>query len=236
MPVLVVNPVEGLTSGPDEPLWYVEPYMDAVFRQTGDYLLKKDRAVREEIWPATREHDIILATGHGQASAYTAYQLQRVYWVDMFRDGFQPSWLRNRKFFLLSCLAGQVLGKWLVDAGASAFLGWKVPFAFFCDYGERREGEEHPDWLYLKPAEEAMIIFAEQGPKQAYSYLVEKYTEYAEREDLPERYRAALRADRDYLVLYTRGAEVTLAPEWIGLLGFAPVVVVLGIVAANELL
>ena len=46
----------------------------------------------------------------------------------------------------------------------------------------------------------------------------------------------ALRADRDYLVLYTRGAEAALAPEWLGLLGFAPVAAVLGIVAANELL
>jgi len=248
---MVINPVEGHTSGPFEALWYSEPY----FKQIKEYLegkgvsvsyLYKERAVRAEVWGKLSGswHRYIVAVGHGGADVFTGYRLNKVFWVDMAGEGYSHLWTGGTVLLMLSCLTARRLGPYFTRHGAWSYLGWEKPFAFYVKLGVRKRGSwrESPDLLYHKPVEEAFARCAagEYTPGQAYRHIYDRYTEYINNPDIPERWRSVLKYDRDHMKLLgnTGHPPPIPAPPLPALtlaLGMIPVAVTLGAVAASEL-
>ena len=126
------------------------------------YYLYREAAVRERAWECHRRDGgvvYVVGCGHGNEKTYTGYRLNKIYWVDMLGDGFDPSWVRNRVFLLLSCLTAAELGPYMVERlGVWSYVGWDREFVFWVRIGYRKMGESpsYPDWYFLKPVEEAM--------------------------------------------------------------------------------
>ena len=200
--VVVVNPAVGHFSGPDEPLWYVEPYFEALawrLRRSGvavEYL-GRDMATRERVWEALRGRPrAVAAAGHGDAATYTGYMAEPVLWVGMDREGYDYSWTAGSDMLVLSCFTAARLGPHMVERGARSYLGWAWEFAFPVRYGSRRAAswQESPERLFLEPVEVAFALAAsgEWTPARALGYIGATYASSAGDPSLPHHYRALL--------------------------------------------
>jgi len=220
---MVINPVEGHTSGPYEALWYAEPY----FKQIRDYLegrgvsvsyLYKEKAVKDRVWGVLSGgwHRYIIAVGHGSPRLYTGYRLNHVFWVDMEEKGYSYQWTSGTVLLMFSCSTALGLGPEFVNNGAWSYLGWEAPYAFYTKLGTRKGGNwrESPDLLFLKPIEEAFARCAtdEFTPGEAYSYIYDAYTRHLENPDIPERWRRTIKYDRDNMKLLGNTTSPPPAP------------------------
>lgn len=212
MSTIIINPEEGHESGPEEALWYIAPY----FEQARDYLasrnvpltyLYKENAVKTTTWDemARTKRTYIIAAGHGNETAFTGWLLDPIFWVDMTTEGFNPDWLKDTVFLVLSCLTAVNLGPWMVEKGAWSYLGWTSEYTFVVNPGTRKGANptDSPDLLFFKPIEEAFERCAANlfSPKECFDYIYAKYTEYASDPSLPPDVRYLLIIDRDSMTL-----------------------------------
>jgi len=221
--VMVINPVEGHTSGPMEALWYSEPYFEQIYEYlrrleaTGQLRVihvHKEAARRGEIWgnmSADKFHYVV-AVGHGNDKVYTAYRLEKVFWIDMRNAGFKPEWAKDTVFLMLSCVTAAKLGPWMHNTmGAWCYVGWDHLFGFFVRVGVRKGGDwrNSPDMLWLKPIEEAFKRCASQemAPVDVVNYIKRKYAEAIHNPEVPERWKGVLAHDLKHLKLIGNGTH-----------------------------
>lgn len=214
---LVINPVCGHTCDIFEPLWYIVPYYQQIRdyvsrRRTVHYLEGKD-ANREKVWRvnAERHPTYIIATGHGDASVYTAYKLERVYWVDMSEAGFSYEWLRGCVMLMLSCVTAKNLGPFLVSKGVWSYLGWDHLYGFIINVGVRKGAswELSPDRLFFNPIEYSFSRCAtrEFRPRRVYDYIYDKYSALLVSDEIPDRWKVIIKHDRDHMRLIGMGGH-----------------------------
>lgn len=214
----MLNPEEGHASGPREALWYAVPY----FEQVRDYLrsrgvrveyLYREEAVRAAAWARVEElrPSYFVGVGHGSATTYTGFRLNKILWVDMvgaaglggqaeLAERWNPEWGRRTVFLLLSCVTARELGPWMANSGmAWSYLGWDHLFGFIANVGKRKGADwrESPDVLFLGPVEEAFArcAAAELSPGATYVSIRSRYSSYVASPEVPERWKALLRHD-----------------------------------------
>jgi len=227
MSSLIINPEVGHEEGPAEALWYISPYFsqirDVVAARGKDYTyLYKEQCIKDQVWNALQQKRtaVIAATGHGNASVYTGYQLEPIFWVDMVNEGYDPQLTQNTIMLMLSCLTAQRLGPYMISKGAVYYLGWSVEYVAYVDYGVRKE-ENSIDQLFFKPIEVGFsrVAVGDMTPIECKNYIAKKYTEYAPL--LAPHERAALLSDRDNMVLLPAQPSILISQVGYGSLGLA---------------
>ena len=218
---LVINSVYGHDVGASEALWYCQPYLDFIHKYalskgvTSRQLICSD-AVKEVVWDVHRNERpmIIVGNGHGSEDTFTGYKLNKVYWVDMEREGFDKSWVTGATFLMISCLTGAKLGPYMVEKlGVYAYLGWKKEFTFIVKRGYRwvsNDWRKSPDVLYLRPPAEAFakVVTGEWSVEKAYNYIKETWENYLRDSSIPLFYKQWIAWDLNNMVLIKRGSLV----------------------------
>mgnify|MGYP000120728483 CR=1 FL=1 len=214
MSVLIINPEAGHTDGPEEALWYISPYFeqirDVVAQRGKDYTyLYREQCIKDQVWRQLnlKKPKIIVATGHGDSNLYTGYYLDWIFWVDMKNEGFNPNWAAGTIMLMLSCLTARGLGPYMMDNGASYYLGWKVEYGFAVEPEVRKE-ENSIEQFFFKPIEQAFsrVAVGDLTPKECFDYIARRYTENAQK--VPPHIKELMLSDRDNMVLL----PVTTAP------------------------
>lgn len=215
--VLVVNPVVGQTSGPNEALWYAEPYFQQVYEYASSKLgsgsvtyLYERGAVRSEWASALAQLPArIGGVGHGNEAAYAGYRNEVLVQVGA-ADEFVPR--PGAELFILSCRTAAQLGPWLVsEKGAAGYLGWRTDYSFWAVWGVRKRGGI--DQAFLGTIEEAAKrwLAGEWTLEQAYRYIYDDYMAKASNPDYPPDVQAAFWLDAQYMTLIRGAAARTIS-------------------------
>ncbi len=201
--IVVVNPVFGHTGGPQEALWYWEPYGDQIHdflrsRGIDHAYLKAQDATGEKVRAAVEPGSKLAICGHGSYDTLTAYRLDPVYWVDMTARGIQVP--AGAEIFALSCETAKQLGPWMVQNGLAGYLGWEEDFIFYVIIGVRKDPDAY-DYHFLKPIEEAMEkwLAGEWTLEDAYRYIYVDYQAKAGSPRYPPDVRQAFLWDMTYM-------------------------------------
>jgi len=220
--VMITNPEEGHTSGPEEALWYIVPY----YEQIRDYLrgkvnvtyLYRSDAVRDRVWSELREKRYVyfIGVGHGGDDVFTGYRLDEIFWVDMEGAGWSHYWTRNSVLLMLSCLTAARLGPWMDEKDCWTYIGWSEEFAFYVNMGSRKGADwiETPERLWFDPIEEAFskCAAAEITPGECYEHIRRKYEDHISNPEIPERYKSVLEHDLRCMRLLGRVEQPPEAP------------------------
>ncbi len=75
------------------------------------------------------QSDLIIGTGHGDASSFTGQNENVILEVGKYN----PVEVNGKVIKLLSCKTGKLLGPDLIENGAAAFLGYKDDYVWVCD-------------------------------------------------------------------------------------------------------
>jgi hypothetical protein len=215
--VVVVDPQEVYASGPDEPLWYVSPYMQKLAERTGAALLSLAEATREGVYEANP--DIVLGAGHGLPDRWFGYR------GDVLVQVGDP--VPSPRMLVLACYTASRLGPYAYGRGAE-YLGWTQEYVFPVEYGKRNSIES----ALLNPVVEA---FSTLDTTRAVTVLFNAYTSLLLSPDAPLLVKVMAKFDRDTLASYARVVKLSesIQPPAYMLAGIAPAMVVVGYAAGR---
>jgi hypothetical protein len=217
MKIIVVDPQEVYASGPDEPLWYVSPYMQRLAEKTGATLFSLTEATRTDIYGA--KPDIILGAGHGLPDKWFGYR------GNVLMQVGDP--IPSPKMLILACYTASMLGPYAYGRGAE-YLGWTQEYVFPVEYGKRNSIES----ILLDPVVDA---FSTLDTTKATTSLFNTYTSLLFSPGVPTLVKAMAKFDRDTLASYTRIVKLSesIQPPAYMLAGIAPAMAIMGYVAGK---
>jgi hypothetical protein len=209
MRVVVVDPQEVYASGPEEPLWYVSPYMQKLAERIGAELLSLSEATREGVHGARA--DAVLGAGHGLPDRWLGYR------GDVLFQLGDP--VPSPRMLVLACYTALRLGPYAYGRGAE-YLGWTQEFVFPVEVGRRGGAEAY----LLDPVAEA---FSTLDPARAAARLFNAYTALL-LSDAPLLVKAMAKYDRDTMASYAGLLKLAepVRPTPLMLAGVAPLAAV----------
>lgn len=127
--ILVTTPQD------DDAVYYCNEYSKEIIENATKKgftpkVLSDDKATRKNVesYLSKSEITFVMLNGHGMPEFITGYRKEII-----LKAGENEAFLKGKITYARSCFALGVLGKASVEAGAKAFIGYRMPFMFVSD-------------------------------------------------------------------------------------------------------
>ena len=122
--------------------------------------------------------------GHGAPPLYTGWQNRILQWTQyqtVWGKDIKPEYVRGAIHYLLSCLTAQMLGKYLVDVGGSAYIGWYKEYKLVVGNKDDPYNDPYAKSTVRYTGLAGLDILIEGGTVgEAEAHLKKKFKEYYE--------------------------------------------------------